>query len=92
MHPHGRGETSERRRVSTAHGTHQASAPTGGTGPQNEGLGELYIRASKELARRRHEKVSGSSDGGRGTSSQYVERMGVSAERGEKGREEKENN
>lgn len=41
---------------------HQQAAPGHDTG----GLGEVYISASKELARRMHRKVSGSSDEGRG--------------------------
>lgn len=64
--------------------------PTGGTGPQNGRVGEVYISACKESARRMHTSASGSSDEGCVGSSRYdVHRMGVSAEGGGKGKEEK---
>jgi hypothetical protein len=70
VHPHGRGETSESRRVSTAHGTHQASAPTGGTGPQNggtwrgiykcvEGIGPTHAWEGERELRREKRDVYG---------------------------------
>lgn len=90
IHPHGRGEQASAGAYQRAHGTNQASAPNRWHRATERGVGEVYISACKESARRMHTSASGSSDEGCVGSSRYdVHRMGVSAEGGGKGKEEK---